>query len=420
MSESTQQAERAGWDRRYELRAVSLLAIGFGLVGLDRFIIAPLFPLISEDLGLDYQDLGLVSGALALTWGLAALFLGNLSDRVGYRRVLVSTVIVFSALVAMTGLAGGLLSLLVIRALMGFAEGGFVPASIVATIDASKPTRTGLTVGIQQMAAPLVGLGLGPLIAIGLLRVLPGWEWVFAVVALPGFLVAWLMFRTIRPGAGMTADAAAPPPSYAEALRYRNVIFAALGMLCFLASLHTLSALGPNYLTDHVGLSIEEMGFVLSGMGMGGVVGMIVIPAVSDRLGRTPVMGACMAVAAVALAAVIVADVGAVGLTLLLAIDSAMISGVVAINIGPLLHESVPPKIAATATGIVVGLGEIFGGALTPAVAGGIADALGIHTVPFVSLVAAVLGVAVVLFGLKEPRRAYATSPPDDQSSRRR
>ena len=393
-----------GWNRQYETKAVALLAVGFGLVGLDRFIIAPLFPLIAEDLGLGYQDLGLISGALALTWGLAALFLGNLSDRIGERRVLVATVIAFSALVAMSGLATGLLSLLLIRALMGFAEGGFVPASIVATIDASKPSRIGFTVGIQQMAAPLVGLGLGPLIAIGLLKVVPGWEWVFAVIALPGFLVAYLMARTIRPRRAQTA-ATAKPPSFGAALRHRNVVFGTLGMLCFLSSLHTLSALGPNYLTDHVGLSLDEMGLALSAMGLGGVVGMMAVPAASDRLGRTPVMAVCMAVAVATLGAIAVLEPGQLALAALLAVDSAMISGVVATNIGPLLNASVTPKIAATATGIVVGFGEIMGGAVAPALAGGIAEAHGIHTVPYVSLVAAALGLAVVLFGLKEPPR---------------
>ena len=38
-----------------------------------------------------------------------------------------------------------------------------------------------------------------------------------------------------------------------------------------------------------------------------------------------------------------------------------------------------------------VGLGEIFGGAVTPALAGAIADALGIHTVPYVSLVTVII-----------------------------
>ena len=32
------------WDTSYEWKAVTLLGLGFGLVGLDRWIIAPLFP----------------------------------------------------------------------------------------------------------------------------------------------------------------------------------------------------------------------------------------------------------------------------------------------------------------------------------------------------------------------------------------
>ena len=32
------------WDTSYEWKAVLLLSLGFGLVGLDRWIIAPLLP----------------------------------------------------------------------------------------------------------------------------------------------------------------------------------------------------------------------------------------------------------------------------------------------------------------------------------------------------------------------------------------
>ena len=40
------------WDTSYEWKAVTLLALGFGLVGLDRWLIAPLFPAIMKDLHL--------------------------------------------------------------------------------------------------------------------------------------------------------------------------------------------------------------------------------------------------------------------------------------------------------------------------------------------------------------------------------
>ncbi|MEM1261688.1 MAG: MFS transporter [Pseudomonadota bacterium] len=393
------------WDSAYEVRAVSLLAIGFGLVGLDRFIILPLFPIIAEDLGLNYQDLGLIAGVLALTWGLASIVTGSLSDRFGYRRVLVVSTLLFSALVAASGLATGLVMFLVIRGMMGFAEGGFVPASIVATFRAAKPNRRGLMVGIQQMAAPLVGLFLGPIIAVGLLRVLPGWEWVFAIVAIPGFVVAYLMWRVIKDSAAPPAESsvATTKPSIGAAIRNRNVVFCALGMLGLLSSLHTLSAFMPNYLTDHIGLSIETMGIVFSSLGGGGVLGMVFIPALSDRLGRKPVIIGALLLGTAALFALTQITSSAPAIAACFFVVSAGISGAVAITMGPLVNASVSPTIAATATGIVSGVGEMFGGAFAPAIAGAIAQTSGIASIPYVSLSAAVFAILVFAFGVQEP-----------------
>nr|WP_315192186.1 MFS transporter [uncultured Albidiferax sp.] len=148
------------WDTRYEWKAVTLLCLGFGLVGIDRFMILPLFPVISKELNLNYQDLGQITGVLSIAWGLASIFMGNLSDRLGHRKVLIPAVIVFSLLAGFSGLATGVVSMMAIRALMGLAEGAFTPVSIVATLDASKPSRQGMNIGIQQMALPLFGLGV--------------------------------------------------------------------------------------------------------------------------------------------------------------------------------------------------------------------------------------------------------------------
>ena len=117
----------------------------FGLVGLDRFMILPMHPTLMKELGLSYQDLGLVTGILSMAWGTASLFMGRLADRVGQRRVVVCAIVAFSVLVGASGLATGLGTLLLTRAMMGFADGAFTPPSIVATLEASKPTRHGLT-----------------------------------------------------------------------------------------------------------------------------------------------------------------------------------------------------------------------------------------------------------------------------------
>ncbi|NWA89927.1 MFS transporter, partial [Pseudomonas sp. D8002] len=175
-----------------------ILSIAFGLVGLDRFIILPLFPTMMKDLNLNYQDLGNISAVLAIAWGLSAIIMGRLSDRIGRKLILVSSIIVFSALAGLSGVVSGIGGLLVIRAVMGVAEGAFTPTSIATTAEVSRPSRRGLNIGIQQAAFPILGLGLGPILATHLLLIVPSWRWVFVIVAVPGLLVAWMLHRTLR------------------------------------------------------------------------------------------------------------------------------------------------------------------------------------------------------------------------------
>src|SRR5215469_11694795 len=83
------------WDTSYEWKAVTLLALGFGLVGLDRWLIAPLFPAIMKDLHLTAQDVGNCIGILGLSWGVFAALMGGISDKIGRRKVLIPAIIVF-------------------------------------------------------------------------------------------------------------------------------------------------------------------------------------------------------------------------------------------------------------------------------------------------------------------------------------
>ncbi len=395
------------WDKSYEKKAIALLSLGFGLVGLDRFIINPLFPLMSKELGLNYQDLGLISAVLALSWGLSSIMTGHLSDRIGRKRVLIPAVITFSMLVATSGLATGLLSLLAIRALMGLAEGAYVPASIVATMEASKPSRIGLNVGIQQMAAPLVGLGFGPVIAVALIKVLPNWHWVFGVVAIPGLVIAWAMSRFLRddtptPAEVNESEAPEVQMSWRDVFKYRAVIVNTLGMFCWLSCLIILSAFMPNYLTDHLKLSLDQMGMVLSGLGLGSFIGMVLVPAISDKLGRKSVMIVALLIELGALW--LLPNIGAQPIALFWALFIAtfMNAGVVAITVGPLTSGAVPQYLATTATGFVVGLGEVVGGAVAPALAGGLAQTFGISIILEIAFYAILLGIAVVVIGMKQ------------------
>src|SRR5690606_32678999 len=108
------------------------------------------------------------------------------------------------------------------------------------TAESSHPSRRGLNIGIQQAFFPILGLGLAPILATQLLLVLPSWRWVFVVVSLPGFLLAWFMYRHLRE-TGVVAPAATEGQGqqqgrWVDALRYRNVALNILGMFCMLTS----------------------------------------------------------------------------------------------------------------------------------------------------------------------------------------
>ncbi len=399
------------WDTRYEWRAVSLLSLGFGLLGLDRFMIQPLFPVMMRELQLSYQNLGEVSGILAVTWGCSALFSGRLADRVGHRAVLIPATVVFSTLAGLTGAVTGLYSLLIIRAVMGVSEGAFAPVSVAATLAASKPARHGRNIGIQAAMVPFVGLGLAPIIATEILRLFSSWRWVFLIVSIPGFVIAFLFWRTLRNLDAATADLHALDHApairrWSDLFKIRNIPLNIAGMLCWLTALTTLGAFLPSYLVDHLHLSLLDMGFVMSAIGFGGGAGSLVMPALSDRIGRKPVLGLGVLVGTGCIFALTQTGASPQLLFIFLFFSMWSIFANIAMTIGPLTLEAVPAGVMTTAAGIVGGAGEVLGGGVAPALSGFVAQHYGIQAILHVALYAMLAGVVVAL-AVKETSVAH-------------
>jgi MFS family permease len=394
-----------------ERSIIATLSIAFGLMGLDRFVINPLFPVIAKDLGLGYRDIGLAAATLALAWGVAALIMGRLADRVGVKTILVPSILAFSLFAGLSGLATGLGTLLALRALTGLAEGTFLPACIVAATRASKPSRVGLNIGLLHMAAAFAGFTLAPLLATQLLKVLPSWHWVFLIAAAPGIILAYCVRRVLPPD---------PPPAPRRTIAaasqssptQRRIIANAAAMSCWLAIVATLGALLPSYLTDGLHLGLDQMGVALAGQGVGGLIGMIVVPALGDRFGHRAVAIGATGLKIVALGLLLFAPGAVAALFVLLFAIGFAGAGTLAITIGPLTGAAGDPR-ATTATGIVAGCGEILGGALAPAAAGLLAARLGIGIVPAFALGASILGLVALALGAAGPQRRPGPSVPN-------
>jgi predicted MFS family arabinose efflux permease len=390
------------WDVAYEWKAVVLLALGFGLVGLDRWLIAPLFPAIMKDLHLTAQDVGNCIGILGLSWGIFAALMGGISDKIGRRKVLIPAILAFSLLSGFSGLAGGLMSLLAVRALMGVAEGSFCPTSFAATADASHPKRRGFNLGLQQSGFALFGLALSPIIATQLLSVVT-WRWVFALVSVPGLILGVLMYFVIRePKAApqATPQRAASPAergNWRDVLKSRNIPIAMAALFCAMTGVFVLGAMLPLYLTEYLSLDTQRMGVVVSAIGFGGFIGQFGLPGLSDLTGRR--VASIVGFAGTAVMLYVFRGLGAqpVQLFAVLFVASFFTLGLVSLLSGPVATEAAPIGMISTSIGIVVGAGEIFGGGIAPALAGFVATHFGIQNILWLPIGAVVLGIGVSL-----------------------
>ena len=391
---------------RREVIVVGLMALGFGLVGIDRFMISTLFPVIARDLHLSYGDIGTITGALALAWGASAFFTSNLADHIGRRPVLAGALLMFALLIGLSGLATGLLSLVMVRIVMGLADGAYTPASIAATIAGSPVRRHGLNIGIQQMMLPLCGLGFGPLIVVQLLHVLD-WRLIFSLFALPGLILALLVWRQIpKDSSSGTRVRTSALTGWRHVVAFRNVRVSMGMMLCWLTCLITTSALLPNYLLDHLHLGFDAMGTVMSAIGVGSTVGTLALPWLSDRLGRKPVM--IVSTLGVAIALVMLARTGANPAALFgwLFLVHCFNNALITLTVGPICAETVPPAIMTTATGMVIAVGEIFGGGVAPVVGGLVAQHFGIGQILWLPIATSGIGFLLTLLLIEtRPRR---------------
>src|SRR5579871_1713768 len=106
----------------YQIALTGLLSLNFGLVLFDRNALSFLMPFVQPDLDLNNAQVGILVGALSLTWAAAALGIGALVDRYASRkRLLVLSTLAFSACSFGSGLATSFALLLATRLLMGAA-----------------------------------------------------------------------------------------------------------------------------------------------------------------------------------------------------------------------------------------------------------------------------------------------------------
>ena len=385
----------------YENKLLILLSFTFGFVLFDRMALNFLVPFFDKELGLNNTQIGLLASLLALAWAISGYVIGTLSDKTGKRKqYLIISVIIFSICSFISGFAATFSFLLMARIIMGFAEGPVLPLTQSIMVNASTEKRRGFNMGfMQSFGSNLLGTMLAPIVLVALATNY-GWRNAFFIAGIPGLILAATGFFFIKETNSKATNEQKQKASIAHLLSYRNVWVAILLSCCMMTWMFAQITFMPKYLIAIKHFSEEDMGKAMGAFGLGSIIWGAVVPALSDRFGRKPMVIFFFLMSMLMPLAVVYAGNSFNSLAPLVLLGATAM-GCYPIVLATIPSETVPRQWLAQTMGLVMGIGELVGGFAAPAIAGWSADKFGLHA-PFLIAAGAAFCASVIALLLIE------------------
>ena len=176
---------------RSDVRTISLVAIAHAMSHFLQLFIAPLFPLIKDDLGVSYTALGAVTGLYFAVSGICQTLSGFAVDRFGARRVILFGISMCVAGAVLVGLARSYEALVFAAIVGGVGNSVFHPSDFAILNARVSPARLGFGYSWHSMAGNL-GYAVSPLASVALAAAL-GWHQAVFIAALFGAAVLILV-----------------------------------------------------------------------------------------------------------------------------------------------------------------------------------------------------------------------------------
>lgn len=393
----------AGIAPRSTFREVWLISAGHMMTHWYPGTFYILLPLIGNDLGLSFSQIGSIMTCQFAAGAISNLPGGMAVDLVGRKGLLMAVALSWIGLpYVVMGLSHSYWMLLGCAALVGIGNNLWHPTAI-PLLAQHHPERSGLVVSIHAMGGHL-GDALAPPVVGALLAVL-SWREVMIVNIIPGIIASVLLLALLGQGgildsrAGLAADTG---PRGADAkghkaafslsgvlllLADRTVVTLALGSAMRALTAMTLLTFLPVFLAKEMGYSPGWIGGLLFALQAAGFVAAPVSGHLSDRVGRRNIIMASMAMSAVVLLFMALAG-RSPAFALFVAFLGFFLFATRSVLQAWLL-DATPKHLGGTAIGILFGA-QAVGAAIGPLAAGVIADHYGI-TATFYFLAATIV-----------------------------
>ena len=308
------------------------------VVFAQTFMVAPLIPRLSTVFTSPITWVALAIPAYIVPQGLMTLVAGPLSDRIGRRKVIYASLLLFVVITAATATADRINVFIAWRIAAGVAAAGVVPICLSLIGDVIPFERRGRAVG--WMFGSIAG-GTATGAAVGaLLEPVIGWHGLFLAVA--ALSAAVIVFARVTAAFPRRPRPTTPPSWRIVARGYASLLSQArarrtYGYVLLNAVLQSgvFTWLGV-YLHQRFGLGETGIGLALLGYGIPGLLFGPIIGKLADRYGR---------------AWIIPGGVALTGLcALLLALPLALVAAQIAIILLSVGFDLTHPQLAAIAT----------------------------------------------------------------------